>query len=170
MFRAPVQVAADSSKKPKGTLGQYFATIHCPVCEQLTTEGVCATCSRNPQKVALSLNMRIHDTEKVFSDIEEVGACNHRRTGAHANTYRGCTQGGIHTGGAHTGGTLTHSLTHTQLCRDCVGSRDHTHHSKCISLDCPVLYRKHRSEQELATSESLRKLLEDFISTAVTYK
>lgn len=69
--RAPAQVV-EGGKKPRGTIGQYFATMHCPVCEQLTVEGVCAQCRKEPAKVATSLSVRMRDAEKACSDIESV--------------------------------------------------------------------------------------------------
>ena len=71
MRRAPAQVV-EGSKKPRGTIGQYFATMHCPVCEQLTVEGVCAQCRRDPAKVAITLSVRMRDAEAKACDIERV--------------------------------------------------------------------------------------------------
>ena len=71
MHRAP-PTAVEGGRKPRGTIGQYFATMHCPVCEQLTVEGVCPQCRRDPAKVATTLSVRMKEAEAKCSDIESV--------------------------------------------------------------------------------------------------
>ena len=71
MRRAPAQVG-EGGRRVRGTIGQYFATMHCPVCEQLTVEGVCSQCRRDPAKVATTLSVRMRDAERSCSDIEKV--------------------------------------------------------------------------------------------------
>uniref|UniRef100_A0A672YWW1 DNA polymerase zeta catalytic subunit n=1 Tax=Sphaeramia orbicularis TaxID=375764 RepID=A0A672YWW1_9TELE len=39
----------------KGTISQYFTTLHCPVCDELTQLGVCSRCRTQPQRVAVKL-------------------------------------------------------------------------------------------------------------------
>lgn len=39
----------------KGTISQYFTTLHCPVCDELTQLGVCSRCRADPQLVAVTL-------------------------------------------------------------------------------------------------------------------
>ncbi|KAM7395002.1 hypothetical protein PAMA_006648 [Pampus argenteus] len=39
----------------KGTISQYFTTLHCPVCDDLTQLGVCSRCRAAPQRVAVTL-------------------------------------------------------------------------------------------------------------------
>lgn len=39
----------------KGTISQYFTTLHCPVCDELTQLGVCSRCRTDPQRVAVTL-------------------------------------------------------------------------------------------------------------------
>lgn len=39
----------------KGTISQYFTTLHCPVCDELTQLGVCSRCRTEPQRVAVKL-------------------------------------------------------------------------------------------------------------------
>ncbi|XP_029903584.1 DNA polymerase zeta catalytic subunit isoform X2 [Myripristis murdjan] len=39
----------------KGTISQYFTTLHCPVCDELTQLGVCTRCRAEPQRVAVTL-------------------------------------------------------------------------------------------------------------------
>lgn len=47
----------------KGTISQYFTTLHCPVCEQLTQLGVCSSCRSQPQRVAVTLSSELRDSE-----------------------------------------------------------------------------------------------------------
>ncbi|KAL0967344.1 hypothetical protein UPYG_G00251070 [Umbra pygmaea] len=50
----------------KGTISQYFTTLHCPVCDQLTQLGVCASCRSDPQRVAVTLyqDMRLWESQQ----------------------------------------------------------------------------------------------------------
>ncbi|XP_056151151.1 DNA polymerase zeta catalytic subunit isoform X2 [Lampris incognitus] len=47
----------------KGTISQYFTTLHCPVCDELTQLGVCARCRAEPQRVAVTLYQDIRQWE-----------------------------------------------------------------------------------------------------------
>ena len=71
VIRAPTTY---SSNRAQGTLGQYFATMHCPVCHQLTVEGVvCAQCRTDSQKVAIVVGVRVLGAEKIHCDLLNVG-------------------------------------------------------------------------------------------------
>uniref|UniRef100_A0A8C3AI30 DNA polymerase zeta catalytic subunit n=1 Tax=Cyclopterus lumpus TaxID=8103 RepID=A0A8C3AI30_CYCLU len=50
----------------KGTISQYFTTLHCPVCDELTQLGVCSRCRAEPQRVALMLHrdMRLWESQQ----------------------------------------------------------------------------------------------------------
>ncbi|XP_056286117.1 DNA polymerase zeta catalytic subunit-like, partial [Pseudoliparis swirei] len=50
----------------KGTISQYFTTLHCPVCDELTQLGVCSRCRSEPQRVALTLHrdMRLWESQQ----------------------------------------------------------------------------------------------------------
>nr|XP_033795711.1 DNA polymerase zeta catalytic subunit isoform X2 [Geotrypetes seraphini] len=48
----------------KGTLSQYFTTLHCPVCNGLTQHGICSKCRSQPQQVAVILNQEIRELER----------------------------------------------------------------------------------------------------------
>uniref|UniRef100_A0A8C8FQG0 DNA polymerase zeta catalytic subunit n=1 Tax=Oncorhynchus tshawytscha TaxID=74940 RepID=A0A8C8FQG0_ONCTS len=50
----------------KGTISQYFTTLHCPVCDELTQLGVCTSCRGEPQRVAINLNqdMRLWESQQ----------------------------------------------------------------------------------------------------------
>ena len=56
----------------QGTLGRYFATVHCPICNELTNEGVCPCCRGNPQLVATVLSQQIHDIESAHHSVTMV--------------------------------------------------------------------------------------------------
>ncbi|XP_041950538.1 DNA polymerase zeta catalytic subunit [Alosa sapidissima] len=43
----------------KGTISQYFTTLHCPVCDELTQLGVCERCRAEPQRVAVTLHQEL---------------------------------------------------------------------------------------------------------------
>ncbi|XP_067240784.1 DNA polymerase zeta catalytic subunit isoform X3 [Chanodichthys erythropterus] len=43
----------------KGTISQYFTTLHCPVCDELTQLGVCEHCRAEPQRVAVHLHQEL---------------------------------------------------------------------------------------------------------------
>lgn len=43
----------------KGTISQYFTTLHCPVCDELTQLGVCERCRAEPQRVAVHLHQEL---------------------------------------------------------------------------------------------------------------
>ncbi|KAM9778498.1 DNA polymerase zeta catalytic subunit isoform 2-T2 [Syngnathus typhle] len=48
----------------KGTISQYFTTLHCPVCDELTQLGVCARCRASPQRVVVTLHQDIRQQER----------------------------------------------------------------------------------------------------------
>ncbi|KAG5846710.1 hypothetical protein ANANG_G00117850 [Anguilla anguilla] len=47
----------------KGTISQYFTTLHCPVCDELTQLGVCGRCRAEPQRVAVTLQQELRQWE-----------------------------------------------------------------------------------------------------------
>uniref|UniRef100_A0A1A8ES22 DNA polymerase zeta catalytic subunit n=2 Tax=Nothobranchius korthausae TaxID=1143690 RepID=A0A1A8ES22_9TELE len=47
----------------KGTISQYFTTLHCPVCDELTQLGVCAQCRAEPQRVVVTLHQDMRQWE-----------------------------------------------------------------------------------------------------------
>ncbi|XP_025054657.1 DNA polymerase zeta catalytic subunit, partial [Alligator sinensis] len=48
----------------KSTISQYFTTLHCPVCDELTQHGICSKCRSQPQHVAVILNQEIRELER----------------------------------------------------------------------------------------------------------
>ena len=71
VVRAPAHIS-DPSKQARGTIAQYFATQHCPACQQLTVDGICSKCRADPQKMAVTLTMRKRRAEKTDADINTV--------------------------------------------------------------------------------------------------
>lgn len=63
-----IQKATSSSRSElegrKGTIAQYFTTLHCPVCDDLTQHGICSKCRSQPQHVAVILNQEIRELER----------------------------------------------------------------------------------------------------------
>ncbi|XP_054990548.1 DNA polymerase zeta catalytic subunit isoform X1 [Sorex araneus] len=52
------------SEGRKGTISQYFTTLHCPVCDDLTQHGICSKCRSQPQHVTVILNQEIRELER----------------------------------------------------------------------------------------------------------
>ncbi|XP_053566840.1 DNA polymerase zeta catalytic subunit [Bombina bombina] len=48
----------------KGTISQYFTTLHCPICDELTQHGICSKCRSQPQHVAVILNQEVRESEQ----------------------------------------------------------------------------------------------------------
>ena len=69
VIRAPT---SHHSNRARGTLGHYFATMHCPVCHKLTVDGVCAKCRTDSQKVTAILGIRMLSTERTHCDLLKV--------------------------------------------------------------------------------------------------
>lgn len=53
----------------QGTIGQYFATIHCVVCGQLSMNSVCSLCTTDQQKVATTITNRIQSSEVSYHQL-----------------------------------------------------------------------------------------------------
>ncbi|XP_019740532.1 DNA polymerase zeta catalytic subunit isoform X2 [Hippocampus comes] len=56
----------------KGTISQYFTTLHCPVCDELTQLGVCSRCRASPQRVAVTLQQDIGQREREQDRLLEI--------------------------------------------------------------------------------------------------
>ena len=56
----------------KGTIGQYFSSLHCPLCDKVSADEICPDCSKNPQVVAISLSSRIHSARTNHADLCQV--------------------------------------------------------------------------------------------------
>jgi DNA polymerase zeta len=107
--------AAAAATKTKSRIDQYYLSQHCPVCDALTQQGLCATCRANRQSSFLVLTARLQ--------------------------------------------LLTAESQHLhQICRQCC---DTTHRSvsaatpPCDSLDCQVLFERHRANHTLTYLQSL---------------
>ncbi|CAH1777995.1 unnamed protein product [Owenia fusiformis] len=66
---APVNVA-----QKKGMISQYFSTMNCAICEELTKNNVCDACRRDPQNVVTTLNTKISKWERAFNSISQICA------------------------------------------------------------------------------------------------
>uniref|UniRef100_G3QYM2 DNA polymerase zeta catalytic subunit n=1 Tax=Gorilla gorilla gorilla TaxID=9595 RepID=G3QYM2_GORGO len=56
----------------KGTISQYFTTLHCPVCDDLTQHGICSKCRSQPQHVAVILNQEIRELERKQEQLVKI--------------------------------------------------------------------------------------------------
>ncbi|KAK2846284.1 hypothetical protein Q7C36_011138 [Tachysurus vachellii] len=56
----------------KGTISQYFTTLHCPVCDDLTQLGVCERCRAEPQRVAVTLHNNLRMWEQKHNQLLKV--------------------------------------------------------------------------------------------------
>ncbi|XP_040839831.1 DNA polymerase zeta catalytic subunit isoform X1 [Ochotona curzoniae] len=56
----------------KGTISQYFTTLHCPVCDDLTQHGICDKCRSQPQHVAIILNQEIRELERKQEQLVKI--------------------------------------------------------------------------------------------------
>ncbi|XP_028624823.1 DNA polymerase zeta catalytic subunit [Grammomys surdaster] len=71
-----IQKATSSSRSElegrKGTISQYFTTLHCPVCDDLTQHGICSKCRSQPQHVAIILNQEIRELERKQEQLVKI--------------------------------------------------------------------------------------------------
>ncbi|XP_028253994.1 DNA polymerase zeta catalytic subunit isoform X2 [Parambassis ranga] len=68
----------------KGTISQYFTTLHCPVCDELTQLGVCSRCRTEPQRVAVTLYQDVRQWESQQEQLLKIcrncSGCAERQT------------------------------------------------------------------------------------------
>ncbi|XP_050171813.1 DNA polymerase zeta catalytic subunit isoform X2 [Myiozetetes cayanensis] len=71
-----IQKAASAARTElegrKGTISQYFTTLHCPVCDELTQYGICNKCRSQPQHVAVILNQEIRELERKQEQLVKI--------------------------------------------------------------------------------------------------
>ncbi|XP_068266123.1 DNA polymerase zeta catalytic subunit isoform X3 [Nyctibius grandis] len=71
-----IQKAASTARSElegcKGTISQYFTTLHCPVCDELTQYGICNKCRSQPQHVAVILNQEIRELERKHEQLVKI--------------------------------------------------------------------------------------------------
>uniref|UniRef100_A0A8B9FKV4 DNA polymerase zeta catalytic subunit n=1 Tax=Amazona collaria TaxID=241587 RepID=A0A8B9FKV4_9PSIT len=71
-----IQKAATAARSElegrKGTISQYFTTLHCPVCDELTQYGICNKCRSQPQHVAVILNQEIRELERKQEQLVKI--------------------------------------------------------------------------------------------------
>lgn len=56
----------------KSTISQYFATVECVVCSEITNTPVCQKCQGHPQKLAVVLNEKTRHWERTYDNIIKV--------------------------------------------------------------------------------------------------
>ncbi|KAM4771033.1 DNA polymerase zeta catalytic subunit [Rhinophrynus dorsalis] len=56
----------------KGTISQYFTTLHCPICDELTQHGICSRCRSQPQHVVVILNQEIRELEQTQDQLAKL--------------------------------------------------------------------------------------------------
>ncbi|KAJ6660281.1 hypothetical protein lerEdw1_017981 [Lerista edwardsae] len=71
-----IQKAATTShneqENRKGTISQYFTTLRCPVCDELTQHGICSKCRNQPQHVVAILNQEIRELERKHEHLVKI--------------------------------------------------------------------------------------------------
>ncbi|GLV38027.1 DNA polymerase zeta subunit 1 [Carabus blaptoides fortunei] len=71
----------DSSNVKKSTISQYFATTSCAVCGQQSRDGLCETCSKDPQQSVVVLYMKINNWERSYDEVSLIcESCCGRKT------------------------------------------------------------------------------------------
>lgn len=65
-------VAYGEVARRKGTISQYFTSLHCPVCDELTQLGVCSRCRAEPQRVAVTLHQDMRQWENQQDQMLQV--------------------------------------------------------------------------------------------------
>lgn len=65
-------VAYGEEARRKGTISQYFTTLHCPVCDELTQLGVCCRCRADPQRVVVTLHQDMRRWESQQEQMLQV--------------------------------------------------------------------------------------------------
>eukprot|EP00112_Aurelia_sp_Birch-Aquarium-sp1_P026635 Seg958.6 transcript_id=Seg958.6/GoldUCD/mRNA.D3Y31 product="DNA polymerase zeta catalytic subunit" protein_id=Seg958.6/GoldUCD/D3Y31 len=70
--RKIIQCEPTAGKKRKGTISQYFSSIHCPICGELTRSNLCSNCQSDPQQAVTILSDRIMTHERKFGRLTEL--------------------------------------------------------------------------------------------------
>ena len=65
-------VCEEDEERERGKECACARMLHCPICEQLTVEGVCGRCREDPQKVAAVLSSRMAGVERSYHTIKQV--------------------------------------------------------------------------------------------------
>lgn len=58
----------------KSTISQYFETVNCTVCSQVTNIPVCHDCKEDKQKMAVVLHEKIRKLEKNYHGVRKVSS------------------------------------------------------------------------------------------------
>ncbi|XP_022788883.1 DNA polymerase zeta catalytic subunit-like isoform X1 [Stylophora pistillata] len=66
------QIPSDPGERKKGTISQYFSTMACPVCQDLTPTDLCAKCRGMPRRSAVILITRMRGWERTYHHLAEI--------------------------------------------------------------------------------------------------
>lgn len=67
-----VPVFENAQDAKKGTISQYFMSLNCPICEDVTNSGICDDCKHDQQRTSLLLGRRIQTAQRTHSQISQV--------------------------------------------------------------------------------------------------
>ena len=56
----------------KNTIGQYFTSSHCLICNETTTNSVCKQCMKDPGKVTVLLTSSFHKAQMKYYTVCQV--------------------------------------------------------------------------------------------------
>ena len=134
----------------QGTISQYFSTMTCPVCQELTPTDLCTKCRARPQLSAVSLASRMRKWERTHQHLAEVGwvalwSCHDLD---HGTWFRDIDHMIL----------CNNLFLPVQICYSCCGSRDTK--LSCVSLDCPVFYKLVLCTRDLKSSQHFRRILD----------
>eukprot|EP00794_Sanderia_malayensis_P000337 gene337-969_t len=67
-----VALPGPKGKRRKGTISQYFSSVRCPLCDEMTRDGLCAKCRLDPQTATSLLSYRINKLERKHAGALEL--------------------------------------------------------------------------------------------------
>lgn len=118
----------------KSTISQYFSTSSCAVCSQKAQEGLCEDCQNKPQTSMVVLREKMRTWEHSFLDTSLVS----------------CFQFWL---------IISNCYHLLQVCSTCSG--EYLENS-CVSLDCPILYRRIYFARKMEQVPYVREFIIDF--------
>ncbi|KAJ8027419.1 DNA polymerase zeta catalytic subunit [Holothuria leucospilota] len=63
---------AQSNQSKKGTISQYFCSLNCIICDQLTKTGLCEDCRKQPQLAAAALSRKIQEYQRSWIHLTKI--------------------------------------------------------------------------------------------------
>lgn len=119
-------------KGKKSTISQYFSTKNCVICNQQSKDGLCDACLAKTQDTSAILHEKIRLLEKHHFETKTVVQNVHFFFLAIFNEMI------------------------FQICESCCLSTDKI---SCISLDCPIYYKRVQTEKEFQQVPFIREFL-----------